>query len=234
MQCQLLNESLAQGAAFSEPAEDVKALFEKLPRPRSALEEFIGRCVVAKTLLGERCFDGRRDKAVRRRVIEYCLSSSRKDSVAWPGSTELLGLVRLLSPGGVHASDDVRLAADVRRVVVMKYRENLTDSRVASAVGAPRAEMARAFRRTYGQSVRDFMSDLRFAHARRLLRWTELKISAVAAEVGYRSPKDLYRLIKSRTGLTPAGLRQVERPSRPAAGPCEPDRSAAGLMIHDS
>jgi AraC-like DNA-binding protein len=91
--------------------------------------------------------------------------------VAWPGSTQLLGLLRLLSPAGVHASDDVRLTADVRRVVVMKYRENLTGSRIASAVGASRAETTRVFRRIYGQSVRDFMSDLRFAHARRLLRW---------------------------------------------------------------
>lgn len=55
---------------------------------------------------------------------------------------------------------------------------------------------------------------------------TGLKISAVATEVGYRSPKDLYRLIKSRTGLTPAGLRAVERLSSPPdrASPIGPPR----------
>jgi AraC-like DNA-binding protein len=134
----------------------------------------------------------------------------------------------------VHASDDVRLAADVRRVVMMKYTENLTDSRIASEVGLSAAETARVFRRIYGQSVRDFMSDLRFAHARRLLRWSELKISAVAAEVGYRSPKDLYRLVKSRTGLTPAGLRQAERLSSvPQPGDAERRAAGAGGSTND-
>jgi AraC-like DNA-binding protein len=232
-QCQLLNEALGRGGVLSEPADDVKELLEKLPRPRSAMEEFIGRCVVARTLLGDRrldAADGRRDRAVRRRVVEYCLGARTGSVAAWPGSTELLGLVRLLSHAGAQPSDDVRVAADVRRIVMTKYRENLTDSRIASAVGVSRAETTRAFRRVYGQSVRDFISDLRFAHARRLLQWTELKISAVAAEVGYHSPKDLYRLVKSRTGLTPAGLRQVERASSSVSQPRDPERPAAGLV----
>jgi AraC-like DNA-binding protein len=58
-----------------------------------------------------------------------------------------------------------------------------------------------------------------------------LKISSVAAEVGYRSPKDLYRLIKSRTGMTPACFRVVaRRESTDGAASRDPDRPAAGAV----
>jgi AraC-like DNA-binding protein len=230
--CRLLDEALGQDGPLSAPVERFAALVEKLPRPRHAIEAFVGRCLVARMLLDHRRLDaanGRRERAIRRRIAEYCLDPSRPTD--WPDTRALVELVHLLSPGGEPLPDPAGVAADIRRVVVTKYRENLTDSRVASAVGLSRAETARVFRRAYGQSVHDLMSDLRFADAQRLLRSTELKISAVAAEVGYRSPKDLYRLIKSRTGMTPARFREVARPeSTDGAASRDPDRPAAGAV----
>jgi AraC-like DNA-binding protein len=211
--CQALPRGPVHNDTPAEQRQHLEMRLRNLPRPPGALEEFVGRCVLAETLLGEHEFDsGRRSRAVRRRIVEYCLGSSdgTRPRSDWSNCTELMGLVRVVS-SAAHPVDEVSLAAEVRRFIAEDYKESLTDSRVVSAVGASRSEAVRAFKRTYGQSVREFVSDLRFAQAEQLLRSSELKISAVAAEVGYRSPKDLYRLIKTRTGLTPAQLRHVER-----------------------
>jgi AraC-like DNA-binding protein len=50
--------------------------------------------------------------------------------------------------------------------------------------------------------------------ALRQLRETDLKIEAVAIDVGYRSKKDFYRMVRVRLGCTPGQLRR-QPPRRP-------------------
>jgi AraC-like DNA-binding protein len=110
------------------------------------------------------------------------------------------------------------LAMRARRFIDDHYRERATDARLANALGVSRVAIARAFKRAHGQSIHEYLSGVRFAHAQHLLRSSDLKVAAIAIEVGYKSHKDLYRLIRTRTGMTPSRLRHGLRP-RGAAPP---------------
>lgn len=125
------------------------------------------------------------------------------------------------SRGGVPAGR-AGLAMRARRFIDDHYKEHATDARLANALGVSRVAIERAFKRAYGQSVHEYLSDVRFAHAQHLLRSSDLKVAAIAIEVGYKSHKDLYRLIKTRTGMTPSRLRRGEQPSgaEPPGGGC--------------
>jgi transcriptional regulator GlxA family with amidase domain len=52
--------------------------------------------------------------------------------------------------------------------------------------------------------------------ALRQLRETDLKVEAVAIDVGYRSKKDFYRIVRVRLGCTPGELRRRPRPRQRA------------------
>jgi AraC-like DNA-binding protein len=191
----------------------LETLVAEMPAPRGELEELVGRCMLARTLLDEHRRRARagRARAVRRRLVDYCLGSAAADQAPgdWLEAARLVSLARVVSCDAKAPIDDAAIASQVRRVVEESFNRSVTASRLASAVGTTPGEAARAFERTYGQSLRAFVADVRYAHARQLLLTTELKISAVATEVGFRSPKDLYRLVKARTGLTPARLRRM-------------------------
>jgi len=132
-------------------------------------------------------------------------------------SCETAGHVSL----GSGAAGRAGLAMRARRFIDEHYREHATDARLANALGMSRVAIERAFKRDYGQSVHDYLCDVRFARAQHLLRSSDLKVAAIAIEVGYKSHKDLYRLIKARTGMTPSRLRRCEQrngPDTPGGG----------------
>ena len=215
-ECQVLVGSLSLNGSLGD-AQQLKTLLSTLPPPRNPFEGVIGRCVLFEILTRRRQV---RSKAGKKRpstadalpVIEFCLAPLRQR----PAASDLIeGVEPLLRVGAAvlrtsSAADDAGLARNARAFIDDHYQENATDARVARAIGVSRLALERAFKRVYGQSVHDYLSDVRFARAQYLLRSSDLKVSAVAVEVGYKSHKDLYRLIKARTGMTPIGLRRLE------------------------
>ena len=231
-ECQVLVGSLSLNRSSRDP-QQLKKLLSSLPAPRNTFEGVIGRCVLLEILTRGRQV---RSKAGKKRrgtpdappVIEFCLAPlrQRRGGDIAHGVEPFLrvdaGVLRAMS-----AADDAGLAMNAKRFIDDHYQENATDARVARALGVSRLALERAFKRVYGQSVHDYLSDVRFARAQHLLRSSDLKVSAVAIEVGYKSHKDLYRLIKARTGLTPSRLRRCE-PQPETDGPAGGGFAAGG------
>ena len=236
-ECQVLVGSLSLNRSLGDP-EQLKALLATLPPPRNTFEGVIGRCVLFEILTRGRQGPSRARKkrpstGETLPVIEFCLAPLRQR----PAASDLVqGVEPFLRMGAAvlratNAAHDAGLAMNARVFIDEHYRENATDARVARALGVSRLVLERAFKRVYGQSVHDYLSDVRFARAQDLLRSSDLKVSAVAVEVGYKSHKNLYRLIKARTGMTPIRLRRVAQPSGtggPGDDGCGDDGCAAG------
>ena len=60
----------------------------------------------------------------------------------------------------------------------------------------------------HGRSFQQALEDIRIEHARRLLRETTLKVSAVARACGYPSAQYFNHVFKRRTGTTPGRWRR--------------------------
>ena len=88
-----------------------------------------------------------------------------------------------------------------------QWRESRSSSDVADALGMRAAAIDRVFQRTLGMSFSKYHRGVRLATAIELLATTDLKVDAVALEVGFRSKKNFYRAFYQWMGVTPRQFR---------------------------
>ena len=117
-------------------------------------------------------------------------------------------------------------AERARRLLVQEYQRTWTLPGLARAVGCKRATLQRDFRRLTSTSVQQFLVRHRVSVAQRLLVGSDVNVSSIAREVGYRSRRAFARQFKSLTGSTLTTYR--------IAGPSSAERPAAAAWSHDS
>jgi AraC-like DNA-binding protein len=83
-----------------------------------------------------------------------------------------------------------------------------TVASLASAVGLSRAAFARRFARAVGEPPLTYLANWRMTLAARLLRETDLKIAAVARQVGYTSEFAFAKAFKRDYGIAPGAYRR--------------------------
>ena len=69
--------------------------------------------------------------------------------------------------------------------------------------------LSRQFRLATGQSLSSVMKESQIAEAKRLLQSTELPLREVALRAGFGTPNTLFRVFRTRVGLTPAEYRKA-------------------------
>jgi AraC-like DNA-binding protein len=88
------------------------------------------------------------------------------------------------------------------------YRDRLAVDALAQRLRCSPAYLQRTFKDITGFTLREYQAELRLREALRLLQTSDLKIEAIAGDVGYRSKKDLYRVVQARVGCTPLEFRK--------------------------
>lgn len=107
-------------------------------------------------------------------------------------------------------------AAGAEDYLRLHFRARLDYAALARRLACSPSHLSRSFKRARGQTLRAYQADLRLKEALRQLRETDLKVEAVAIDVGYRSKKDFYRIVRVRLGCTPGELRRRPRPRQRA------------------
>jgi len=111
----------------------------------------------------------------------------------------IINALRITRPRGVGARARRRLD---ERKITQAARD------LAAEFGCSPSLLRRRFAEESGESLVRYRSRTRIVAAIRLLTTTDLKIEAIAREVGWMSKKDLYAHVKRATGLTPGDVRQ--------------------------
>ena len=114
----------------------------------------------------------------------------------------LSGFVPAFKAG--HRLDRVEAAA---AIIDADCTARIRGPDLAKRVHLGTADFRQLFRFRFGVSVSGYRRQRRVERAIELLRTDQFKVEAVAASVGYRSKKNLYRAIRAVTGRTPNGLR---------------------------
>lgn len=86
--------------------------------------------------------------------------------------------------------------------------QNLTLQQVAAFVHLNPNHFSEMFKRELGMTYIEFVVRERMAKAERLLKETPLKVSEIAAKVGYEDVKYFGQLFKKHTGMTPSEYRE--------------------------
>ncbi len=80
---------------------------------------------------------------------------------------------------------------------------------LADQVAMSRAALARRFKQRVGQTMFQYLTELRMQRARALLEETSLSIFEIAGEVGYESDLAFAKAFKRTNGITPAKHRKT-------------------------
>jgi AraC-like DNA-binding protein len=88
-----------------------------------------------------------------------------------------------------------------------QFHEEVSEEAVADLLGFTRTSFCRWIRSITGRTFTEILNDHRISHAVLLLRQTDLPVSTVALESGYRSLSHFYREFRKRHETEPSGLR---------------------------
>jgi AraC-like DNA-binding protein len=87
--------------------------------------------------------------------------------------------------------------------------EGLTLSTVAKAFNVSSSYISNSMKKYTGQCFHDYILSLKILSATSLLQSSELTISEIAAEVGFKSSRTFYRVFKKIKGVTPDRYRST-------------------------
>ena len=100
-------------------------------------------------------------------------------------------------------------AREAEEYLKQHFRSPVSSSNVAEQLSCPTGFLRRTFKQLTGKSLLEYQSELRLRAALRLLSESDLKMEAIAGEVGYRSKKDLYRVVQTHLACTPLEYRRA-------------------------
>ena len=101
----------------------------------------------------------------------------------------------------------------VRRYVDRNHCEPISLADAADVAAMEKKSFSAFFRTKTGVCFRDWLADIRVAHAVELMQTRNLTITAVAYEVGFQELRTFERVFKKRVGCTPRDFKNTVRPS---------------------
>ncbi len=133
---------------------------------------------------------------------QILLLSNREEYLIW--CRNLYKNIRaLFSP----ADKKIKIIIDAKTYINRHYAENITLESVSAETGVSPTYFSKLFSKITGTKFIDFVTQVRIAHAKELLRNSQYKIFAVAEMTGYDNTTYFSYLFKKETGMTPQEYR---------------------------
>jgi AraC family transcriptional regulator len=101
-----------------------------------------------------------------------------------------------------------RQLAAAREVMEARLAESIPLADLAAAVSLSVSQFSRQFKASTGETPHRFLMRLRAETACRLLRSSTMPISEVATRCGFSHQEHLTRVLRARSGITPAAIRR--------------------------
>ena len=101
----------------------------------------------------------------------------------------------------------------VKRFVEENYSEKISLDRAASIASMERTSFSRFFSSKVGISFTQWLTKVRVAKARDLMKKSNYSISEITYAVGFSDPRTFERAFKKLTDLTPLQFKKTIRPS---------------------
>jgi AraC-like DNA-binding protein len=95
----------------------------------------------------------------------------------------------------------------LRDYLIKDFQASHSLQSLALHFGVNEFKLKKQFREYYGQTVFDFIFDLRMEHARKLLLDTGMFVNEVSREVGYKNPNHFSTAFRKKFGVSPASLK---------------------------
>jgi AraC family transcriptional regulator, L-rhamnose operon transcriptional activator RhaR len=141
-------------------------------------------------------------------------------------------VIRLYSQPPVTGGEDrLRTIQDVMQYLRQNYYTDIKVSDVARLYFVSTKYLCRLFKKHTGQTVVEYIQDLRIEMAAKLLASTDYPVRTIALNVGYNDATFFYCLFKEKMGTTPGEYRErIAREGMPPTVLSATGDSPSGLM----
>lgn len=150
------------------------------------------------------------DEINQEEILHFISESSFHDGVKRGSSTHLtafaLEYAEYLSQLRKNMSSGVLL--EIEKEIEARYAENLSLRELGKKYFINSSYLGQVFRKKYGKSFKDYLSDYRINEAAYMLIKTDKKINMIAEEVGYRDSDYFIRKFIEIKGCTPSKYRK--------------------------
>jgi len=140
-------------------------------------------------------------------LSEYKKENGSYEPILKYALAELLAIASRYNEGRENAEtgfqDSVnKTVAEAAAYINNNYAEDITLSALAARFYISPCYLSRTFKRVTGSSFVDYLNGVRIKESRRLLLQTDMKISAIADAVGYKSATHFGRAFKAALGIS--------------------------------
>lgn len=132
--------------------------------------------------------------------VEFTEVLTIVETTEWTELTAALGTPR---PAHLHPPMAIR----IRHYLDAHAPHRMTLTEIARALGVSVSRLTRTFRDQYGIGVHAYLARRRLRDALRLLLTTDVKVSAIAAAVGFSDQSTMFRQFSRTLGVTPRSAR---------------------------
>lgn len=112
---------------------------------------------------------------------------------------------------GENASRDEKLVMAIKKMIHMRYMEQITVEEISKCVYYSSKQANSIFRRVTGITIFDYLVEYRIEIAKKLLRDPGNRIYWIAEQVGYQNKSHFALVFKKVTGLTPIDYRNQSK-----------------------
>ncbi len=102
---------------------------------------------------------------------------------------------------------EIELVHGVRDFLKMHFLDDHSLTSLSKHFATNTNKLMRLFREAFGESIFDYITNLRMTHARDLLRYEQRQINEVARIIGYKNPNHFSTAFRKKFGLRPSEIR---------------------------
>ena len=117
--------------------------------------------------------------------------------------------VIMLNSGTGVPSEDIILKA--KEYIDKHYKEDISLESMSCQTDISPYYFSKLFKHQIGVTFIDYLTNLRIAKAKELLRNPQLSMKEICSEVGYNNPNYFSRIFKKSTGMTPTEYKEGEK-----------------------
>lgn len=159
-------------------------------------------------------------KTIANRIDEIKLLTERQDDVYWPCSSRACLFEILFSLARENEQDwepslmpqyegSSNLAMDIMYYLQSCYNQKITIQLLANEFHTNRTSLINSFKSCFGQSINQYLIQLRLMMASTLLRDTELTIAEIGERTGYDNVCHFSKAFKKNLHYTPSEFRRI-------------------------
>lgn len=112
------------------------------------------------------------------------------------------------------------------------YREGIDQKELAQRCGMTPFRFSRLFKEVHGLGFMEYVLRRRMDLAKELLNNSQMPVTSIGYEVGFKDPSYFARAFKQCVGCTPSEYRDASRPPLPELATAQPQEGSLRLRAH--